>query len=132
MIPAKPQKGMIIRYSFAWAGEDADVDSNKVRPAMLVVVLEGNRVVALPITHSAPRADQEAMEIPPALKTTLGLDGERSWIRLTEGNIFTWVGYDIVPTEHYPIAPDWFVKQVSLKYLQLLKAKRINRPTDRD
>jgi hypothetical protein len=52
-------------------------------------------VVVLPITHSAPADPASAVEIPAAVKRHLGLDDERSWIVVTEGNEFDWPGYDI-------------------------------------
>jgi hypothetical protein len=53
------------------------------------------RVYALPITHSAPSAGEDAIEIPVAIKVRLGLDGERSWIVVDEANVFAWPGPDL-------------------------------------
>ncbi|HEY0281058.1 MAG TPA: hypothetical protein VGC27_00340 [Rhizomicrobium sp.] len=36
-----------------------------------------------------------AVEIPAAVKRPLGLDAERSWIVVAEGNEFLWPGYDL-------------------------------------
>jgi hypothetical protein len=52
-------------------------------------------VTVLPVTHSAPRNPAVAVEIPPAVKRHLGLDEERSWIVVDEGNEFLWPGYDL-------------------------------------
>jgi hypothetical protein len=51
-------------------------------------------VVVLPITHSPPADPASAVEIPVAVKRHLGLDAERSWIVVAEGNEFDWPGYD--------------------------------------
>ena len=37
------------------------------------------------------------MEIPSRVKDYLGLDGERSWVIISEGNEFAWPGYDLRP-----------------------------------
>ena len=52
-------------------------------------------VVVLPITHTPPIDPASAVEIPIAVKRHLGLDDERSWIVVAEGNEFEWPGYDI-------------------------------------
>ena len=56
---------------------------------------ERTRVIVLPITHTAPQRPDEGVELPLAVKTRLGLDHERSWIIVSEGNDFTWPGPDL-------------------------------------
>lgn len=53
------------------------------------------RVYVLAITHSAPIAGTEAMEIPAAVCRSAGLDAARSWIVLSEFNEFVWPGFDL-------------------------------------
>jgi hypothetical protein len=53
------------------------------------------RVYALPITHSPPAASEEAIEIPTVVKARLGLDGDRSWVVVSEANVFAWPGPDL-------------------------------------
>jgi hypothetical protein len=53
------------------------------------------RVYALPITHSPPARTQDGVEIPAAVKARLGLDAERSWVTVSEANVFTWPGPDL-------------------------------------
>jgi hypothetical protein len=53
------------------------------------------RVYALPITHTPPTEPEAAIEIPGLVKARLGLDGDRSWVVLTEVNEFTWPGPDL-------------------------------------
>lgn len=54
-------------------------------------------VTVAPITHLAPTDPGIAVEIPAKVKAHLGLDGERSWIVLSEVNRFAWPGSDLRP-----------------------------------
>jgi PemK-like, MazF-like toxin of type II toxin-antitoxin system len=98
-----PVPGLVIRYAYLWADEhDAGREEGaKDRPAAVVVAHTDRNgqlvVVVLPVTHSAPNDPTEAIEIPPDTKCRLGLDGERSWIVLTEMNVFLWPGPDVRP-----------------------------------
>lgn len=102
-IPA-PKPAQVIRYSYLWADEhdDGREEGRKDRPAAIVMTLqpEGGdlQVVVVPITHSAPQDNADAMELAPAVKRQLGLDDERSWAVLTEINVFVWPGPDLRPT----------------------------------
>ena len=96
-----PQPGLVIRYSYLWqreaqAGQEEGV---KDRPCAVVLAStddEGrSRVYVLPITHSPPSNDTPAIEIPPTVKDRLGLDSERSWIVVSEANVFAWPGPDL-------------------------------------
>jgi hypothetical protein len=95
--------GLVIRYAYLWADEhDAGREEGaKDRPAAVVVAHTDRNgqlvVVVLPVTHSAPSDPTEAIEIPPDTKRRLGLDGDRSWIVLTEMNVFPWPGPDVRP-----------------------------------
>lgn len=99
----KPAPGLVIRYSYLWRREHSagQEEGLKDRPCAIILAMlddEGElRVILLPITHAAPRDPQTAIELPAATKRRLGLDGERSWIILTEGNEFTWPGPDLRP-----------------------------------
>ena len=53
------------------------------------------RAYVLPITHSAPDPGSEGIEIPPATKRRLGLDEKRSWVVVSEANVFEWPGPDL-------------------------------------
>jgi len=96
-----PQPGLVIRYSYLWdsearAGREEGV---KDRPCAVVIAFEDEekrtRVYALPVTHSPPSAAGDAVEIPAAVKARLGLDSERSWVVVTEANVFGWPGPDL-------------------------------------
>jgi hypothetical protein len=73
----------------------------KDRPCAVVLALrdaEGRtRVYALPITHSTPASTEDAVEIPAVIKARLGLDDERSWVVVSEANVFAWPGPDLRP-----------------------------------
>ena len=52
-------------------------------------------VTVLPVTHRPPDDPVAAVEIPQAVKQRLGLDHERSWVIVNEGNKFVWPGFDL-------------------------------------
>jgi hypothetical protein len=52
-------------------------------------------MIVAPITHAPPDDQSDSMEIPPAVCRSLGLDGQRHWLRLDELNRFAWPGYDL-------------------------------------
>jgi hypothetical protein len=54
-------------------------------------------ILAVAVTHIAPRSPEDGVELPEAEKRSLGLDDLRSWIVTTEGNAFIWPGPDIRP-----------------------------------
>jgi hypothetical protein len=90
-LPA-PALGLVVHYGFVWAGADRAVppDAGKDRPCLIVDLeeieesaLAGRtivRVTYLPISHAAPRADEQAIAIPPRVAQHLGLTSERSYI----------------------------------------------------
>jgi hypothetical protein len=101
MLPV-PRPALVIRYSYLWYREHAEgrEEGIKDRPSAIIAAVttgaEGEwRVLVLPITHTPPQDASDALEIPPETKHRLGLDGERSWIVLTEWNEFTWPGPDL-------------------------------------
>lgn len=97
-----PEPGLVISYAYLWhrehqAGQD---EGRKDRPCAIVLTAEraddgGTVVVVLPITHSPPTRGDTAVEIPQVVKRHLGLDAQRSWIIVSEGNEFVWPGYDL-------------------------------------
>jgi len=52
-------------------------------------------VTVLPVTHRPPDDPAAAVEIPPAVKEHLGLDDQRSWVVVSEGDQFVRPGYDL-------------------------------------
>jgi hypothetical protein len=127
----EPYVGLVIRYSYLWKREfDAGrEEGTKDRPCAIVITVvdeDGDKeVLVLPITHSSPADPADAIEIPAATKSRLGLDGERSWIVITEANEFVWPGPDLrtVPgrdesTIAYGPLPPRFFAHVRDKFLE--------------
>jgi hypothetical protein len=90
-LPA-PRRGLVVHYGFVWAGigRRPPPDAGKDRPCLIVTLqqieepaLPGRattRVTYLPISHSAPRSDEQAIPIPPRVAQHLGLASERSYL----------------------------------------------------
>jgi hypothetical protein len=90
-LPA-PALGLVVQYAFVWAGvpRAAPPDTGKDRPCLIVDLeeieergLPGRlivRVIYLPISHVAPRSDEQVIAIPPRVAQHLGLTRERSYI----------------------------------------------------
>jgi hypothetical protein len=100
----EPQLGLVLSYAYLWHREHqaGRKEGLKDRPCVIVLSLakpgDGTTLVrVVPVTHSPPTNPATAFELPPAVKTHLGLDGERSWIVLDEVNEFVWPGFDIRP-----------------------------------
>ena len=97
----RPQPGLVIRYAYLWRREAlaGQEEGAKDRPCAVVLAHreeEGEtRVYVLPVTHSPPQDATEAVAIPAAVKQRLQLDHERSWIVVSEANVFTWPGPDL-------------------------------------
>jgi hypothetical protein len=92
-----PAVGSVISYSYLWKEEHekGQIEGLKLRPCVVMVVgADGGELVVAPITHSP--TNTEGIELNHALKRRLGLDDEKSWLILTEVNIFRWRGPDVV------------------------------------
>lgn len=99
-----PEAGLVIAYSYLWHHEHlaGNEEGRKIRPSVVVLAVQRNdagttEVTVLPITHRPPADPNWAIEIPPVVKRHLGLDAQRSWIVVAEGNEFFWPGYDLRP-----------------------------------
>jgi hypothetical protein len=98
-----PRAGLVIRYAYLWQAEHrrGQEEGSKDRPCAVVLVTtnrQGREVVTvLPVTHTPPSDQSDAVEIPAQTKRRLGLDHERSWIVVTEANRFAWPGPDLRP-----------------------------------
>ena len=99
-----PAPGLVIRYAYLWRREAlaGRAEGAKDRPCVVILALKREAgwtvVTVAPTTHSPPNAPATAIEIPPATKRRLGLDGERSWIVVADLNQFIWPGPDLRPT----------------------------------
>lgn len=132
-----PQPGLVIRYSYLWdreaqAGRE---EGAKDRPCAVVLARQDEdgttRVYVLPITHTAPTQPADALEIPATVKARLGLDGERSWVVVTEANSFVWPGPDLrflhgkgPESAAYGFLPPGFFRVVRERFLAANRAKR--------
>lgn len=136
MVLPTPHPGLVISYAYLWSdearrGRDEGV---KDRPCAIVVarrLAEGKVIVTVvPVTHSPPSDPDAAIEMPPALKSHLGLDGERSWIILSEYNEFLWPGPDLRPTTRnggfvYGVLPPSFFQRIRERLLTLAGQRRV-------
>jgi hypothetical protein len=92
-------------------------------------VSDGATVVTVsPVTHRPPDDPMAAVEIPRAVKEWLGLDIERSWVIVNEGNKFVWPGFDLRKVSQtgrfdYGLLPPRFFNEV----LDGFRAWRTNR-----
>jgi len=128
---------MVISYAYLWRGEhdQGRDEGTKNRPAVIVLAatdIEGETIViAAPVTHSAPRSPEDAIEIPTATKARLGLDSERSWVVVNEVNRFVWPGPDLarVPGSprrfDYGFLPPRFFKKITSQILDRARAHKL-------
>ena len=86
----------------------------------------------LPITHSPPRADDEAVELSRAIKQHLGLDDARSWVIVSEPNRFVWPGPDLRPVSpaeasrfDYGPLPPGLCRTIRERFLACAGAQRV-------
>ena len=134
---AKP--GLVIRYSFLWSHEkDAGAEEgSKDRPCAIVVAAPRREngditVIVAPITRAPPADQSDSLEIPTQICRSLGLDGQRHWLRLDELNRFAWPGYDLRtipgrPGEYaYGMLPQPLFEQLRTAILDRQKAKAPN------
>jgi hypothetical protein len=104
----RPEPGLVIHYEYLWRHESnqGEESGTKRRPCAIIIAVTGEtgevETVVAPITHSEPKAPAEGIEIPPRVKRHLGLDDQRSWVIVTDLNVFTWPGIDIYPVPKSP------------------------------
>jgi hypothetical protein len=98
----EPEPGLVISYAYLWRHEHqaGQEEGRKDRPCVIVLASERATdgaiiVTVLPVTHRVPDNPAAAVEIPQNVKHTLGLDDQRSWVMVSEGNRFVWPGYDL-------------------------------------
>ncbi|CZT35845.1 hypothetical protein [Rhizobium sp. 9140] len=139
-LPA-PAPGLVVRYAFLWK-EDHDkgrYEAAKDRPCAIVLAANLRetaeiQIVVVPITHSAPAPEEvsASLEMPRAVARTLGLDGGRHWVRLTQLNRFIWPGYDLRPRPDVPervdygFIPEAFFKRIKSAILAENKRKKLS------
>ena len=140
----QPRVGLVIRYSFLWSHEarDGAAEGRKDRPAAIVVATQKDeygdiRVIVAPITHEPPSDPAASIELSPQVIHSLGLDGERHWLRIDELNRFSWPGFDIRPLPHRPdtceygMLPEPLYQQLKASIIARQKSRRV-RAIERD
>jgi hypothetical protein len=100
----RPRRGSVIHYSYLWAseGQRGREEARKDRPVLVLALSVVQRsgateVLVVAITHSPPANESDAVVLPVAVKSQLGLDVSPSWIVTTEANAFLWPGPDLRP-----------------------------------
>ena len=97
----RPEPGLVIRYSYLWSREHREgrEEGTKDRPCAIILTARDDagdiRVLVVPVTHSPPDNSDAVIELPQGVKQHLGLDSERSWVILSESNLFDWPGPDL-------------------------------------
>lgn len=113
-------------------------EGTKDRPCAIILAAhhhEGEtQVLVVPVTHSPPGNIDAALELPPAVKQHLGLDAERSWVVLSESNLFDWPGPDLRRVSDrddssvaYGFLPPRFFAELRRRFLALEAASRSRR-----
>lgn len=143
----EPEVGLVISYSYLWKdeGDRGQTEGRKDRPCAIILAVDhpnpqavGRKQVAVaPITHTPPHDRAIAVEIPPRIKEHLGLDSGRSWVILSELNLFIWPGFDLRPIRRdesrvdYGLLPPKFFEQLIAKFKEL-RSQRTIAGTSRD
>jgi hypothetical protein len=137
-----PEPGLVISYAYLWHHEHQEGrdEGRKDRPTVIVLAVERQSddatvVVVVPITHRPPVNPADAVEIPAPVKRHLGLDDDRSWIVVSEGNEFEWPGYDLRKIGgdryDYGFLPPRFFNQVVDAFMAWHRMNKV-RVTSRD
>jgi hypothetical protein len=91
-------------------------------------------VLVVPVTPSPPENPEAALELPAAIKRHLDLDSERSWVVLSESNVFEWPGPDLRRVGDrddssiaYGLVPPRFFVELRRRFLALETAARSRR-----
>jgi hypothetical protein len=131
-----PEPGLVISYAYVWDHEarEGQDEGQKDRPCVIALAVERRQdgetlVTVLPVTHRRPTDPAAAVEIPGAVKRHLGLDDDRSWVVVSEGDQFVWPGYDLrkVPRRNrydYGYLPPRFFKDVLQAFLEWHRAHK--------
>jgi hypothetical protein len=134
----EPKPGLVVRYDYLWADEAAaGRDVGKDRPACLIAASDSTAmpgfVVILPITHTPPRDETAAVEIPPKVKRAIGLDDLPSWVIVSEHNVDEWPNGGLTPIPgrlgefSYGFIPPGLFTQITTKFLELARKRRAKR-----
>lgn len=132
-----PEPGLMISYSYVWDHEaqSGQEEGRKDRSCVIMLAIERQQhsetlVTVLPVTHTPPHEAGAAVEIPRAVKKQLGLDDERSWVIVSQGDQFVWPGYDLRKVRgtdryDYGYLPPRFFKEVLAAFWAWHKARKV-------
>jgi hypothetical protein len=132
-----PEPGLIISYAYVWDHEaqKGQEEGRKDRPCVIALAVERQGdgetlVTVLPVTRRAPDVEAAAVEIPRTVKKHLGLDDERSWVIVNEGDQFVWPGYDLRKVRNtdrydYGYLPPRFFNEILAAFLAWRKAHQV-------
>jgi hypothetical protein len=132
-----PEPGLIISYAYVWDHEaqSGQEEGRKDRPCVIALAVERQPdgetlVTVLPVTHRPPDNPAAAVEIRLAVKKHLGLDDERSWVIVSEGDQFVWPGYDLRKVRDtdrfdYGFLPPRFFNQILAAFRAWHKAHKV-------
>jgi mRNA-degrading endonuclease toxin of MazEF toxin-antitoxin module len=133
-----PEVGLVVHFNYLWAREAraGRDEARKSRPCAIVIsfrrAADGARIALLaPITHSPPRDDKSAVEVPTSVKARLGLDEQRSWVIVDEVNETAWPGFDLranIQGDYaYGFIPPRLHAKIKAAILDRLRVGRLNR-----
>lgn len=133
-----PEAGLVIRFNYLWRRERDQGRDNARYPRPCAIVLAHRRssdgqvlTLVAPITHSPPTDYDRAIELPPQVKTHLGLDAHRSWVITDEVNEFVWPGFDLAPDAAGDIAygflPPRLYEKIRRSVLEAARDGRLGR-----
>ena len=100
-----PEVGLVIRHIYLWRDEQkrGQIEGRKARPCLIIPTRLNEHgeieVYICPVTHTQPENSNQSIEISLATKQRLKLDNQRSWIIISEVNLFKWKGPDVRKTE---------------------------------
>jgi hypothetical protein len=132
-----PEPGLIISYAYVWDHEaqSGQEEGLKDRPCVIALAVERQQdgetlVTVLPVTHRPPKDPTAAVEIPHAVKKHLGLDDDRSWVVVSEGDQFVWPGYDLRKVRSadrydYGYLPPRFFKEILAAFWAWHKTRKV-------
>jgi hypothetical protein len=132
-----PEPGLVISYAYVWNHEaqKGQQEGRKDRPCVIALAVERQRggdtlVTVLPVTRRTPDVEAAAIEIPRNVKKHLGLDDERSWVIVSEGDQFVRPRYDLRKVRNsdrydYGYLPPRFFNEILAAFWAWRKARKV-------